>query len=52
MQVCLPAGCVDAIRIALVDECTDAPIAGATNGYLFNCFRSLELTSNIEDGSS
>lgn len=50
MQVCLPAGCVDAIRIALVDECTDEPIAGANNGYLFNCFRGLELTSNIEDG--
>jgi hypothetical protein len=49
-QVCLPAGCVDAIRIALVDECTDEPIAGATSGYVFNCFRSLELTSNIEEG--
>lgn len=51
MQVCLPAGCIDAIRIALVDECTDAPIAGASNGYLFNCFRNLELTSNIEEGA-
>lgn len=51
MQVCLPAGCVDAIRIALVDECTDIPKTGPNNGYLFNCFRSLELTSNIEDGN-
>ena len=49
-QVCLPAGCVDAIRIALVDECTDAPVEGATNGYVFNCFRNLEMTKNIEDG--
>lgn len=49
-QVCLPAGCIDAVRVALVDECTDAPIAGASNGYLFNCFRNLTLTSNNEDG--
>lgn len=49
-QVCLPAGCVDAIRVSLVDQCTDEPIPGLTSGYLFNCFRSLELTSNIEEG--
>jgi hypothetical protein len=49
-QVCLPAGCIDAIRVARIDECTDAAIPGASNGYVFNCFRSLELTSNIEDG--
>lgn len=49
-QVCLPAGCVDAIRIALVDECTDAPLAGTNNGYVFNCFRNLVMTKNIEDG--
>ncbi len=49
-QVCLPAGCIDAIRIAKIDECTDEPVVGANNGYVFNCFRSLELTSNIEDG--
>jgi len=48
-QVCLPAGCIDAVRIALIDECTDAAVPGP-NGYVFNCFRSLELTANIEDG--
>ncbi len=50
MQVCLPAGPIDAIRIALIDECTDEAVAGATNGYLFNCFRNTELSSNVEDG--
>lgn len=50
MQVCLPAGPIDAIRVARIDECTDEAIAGANNGYLFNCFRNTELTSNIEDG--
>lgn len=49
-QVCLPAGCIDAIRVALVDECTDRPVPGTASGYVFNCFRSLELTTNIEDG--
>ncbi len=49
-QVCLPAGPIDAIRIALVDECTDAPVAGASNGYVFNCFRDVVMTANIEDG--
>lgn len=50
MQVCLPAGCIDAIRVSRVDDCTDLPIPGTNAGYLFNCFRALELTSNIEDG--
>jgi len=49
-QSCLPAGCIDAIRIALVDNCTDIPVAGATNGYLFNCFRNITMTENNEDG--
>jgi len=49
-QVCLPAGCIDAVRVSLVDQCTDTAIVGVNNGYVFNCFRSLELTSNIEDG--
>lgn len=49
-QVCLPAGCIDAVRVARIDECTDEAVAGASNGYVFNCFRSLELTSNVEDG--
>ena len=50
MQVCLPAGPIDAIRFALIDECTDIPIPGATTGYVFNCFRNLELTTNVEEG--
>lgn len=49
-QVCLPAGCIDAIRVAVIDDCTDEAAPGLTNGYVFNCFRSLELTTNVEDG--
>ena len=51
-QTCLPAGSIDAMRIALVDRCTDAPISGATNGYLFNCFRNISMTENIEEGDA
>lgn len=49
-QQCLPAGAIDAIRVALVDQCTDIPVAGASNGYVFNCFRNISITRNIEDG--
>jgi hypothetical protein len=50
MQVCLPAGPIDAIRVAQIDECTDLPIPGTCRGYLFNCFRNTELTTNVEEG--
>lgn len=49
-QVCLPAGCVDAIRFAKLDDCTDEPQAGASNGYVVNCIRNVTLTPNIEEG--
>lgn len=49
-QSCLPAGSIDAIRVALVDKCTDIPVAGASNGYLFNCHRNITMTENIEEG--
>jgi hypothetical protein len=49
-QICLPAGCVDAVRIALVDECTGVPVAGASNGYILNCVRNVTLTPNVTEG--
>lgn len=49
-QVCLPAAAVDAIRIALVDDCTGAKIPGLNNGYLANCFRNLTITKNMDEG--
>lgn len=41
---------MDAIRIALIDECADTAVPGANSGYVFNCFRNLSITKNIEDG--
>lgn len=49
-QTCLPAGCIDAIRFALLDDCSDAPVAGANNGYIVNCVRNVTFTPNIEEG--
>lgn len=49
-QVCKPAGCVDAMRFALVDDCSDAPVAGANNGYIVNCVRNVLWTTNNEEG--
>lgn len=49
-QVCKPAGCIDAIRVARIDSCSDAPEAGASNGYIVNCMRNITTTSNIEEG--
>lgn len=49
-QICLPAGCVDAIRVALIDECTGARVLGATNGYVLNCIRNVTLTPNVTEG--
>lgn len=50
-QFCLPAGCIDAIRVSRVDQCSDLPVPGTTSGYIFNCFRNVELTKNIEEGA-
>lgn len=50
MQACLPAGCIDAIRVSVVDDCTELAECGPSKGYIFNCFRNLELTTNNEEG--
>jgi len=49
-QLCLPAGCVEAIRFAIVDECSGAPVAGASNGYVVDCIRNVSWTTNVEEG--
>src|SRR3990172_11774916 len=49
-QVCLPSGCIDALRFALLDDCTDAPVNGPLNGYIVNCVRNIVLTPNVEEG--
>lgn len=49
-QICLPAGCVDAVRFALIDPCTGTAVAGATNGYILNCVRNVTITPNVTEG--
>src|SRR3990172_4021239 len=48
-QVCRPAKCVVAGRIALLDQCTAAPVAGAMNGYAFGCIIEPNWTPELED---
>lgn len=49
-QVCRPAKCIEAIRVALLDECTLAPVPGALNGYAMGCIIDPNWTPEVEEG--
>ena len=49
-QICLPAGCVDAVRFSLIDACTGEAVAGASNGYIATCIKDVTLTPNVTEG--
>lgn len=49
-QVCRPAMCIEAIRVALLDQCTFQPVAGALNGYAMGCIIEPNFTPEIEEG--
>ena len=49
-QVCRPAKCIEAIRVALIDQCTFAPVPGAMNGYAMGCLRDVSWTPDVEAG--
>lgn len=50
MQVCRPAKCIEAARVALLDQCTLEPVPGALNGYTFGCIIEPNWTPEIEEG--
>lgn len=50
MQVCRPAKCIEAIRVALLDECTKLPVPGALNGYAMGCIIDPDWSPEIEEG--
>lgn len=50
-QICAPKGCYVLARVFTVDQCTFAPVEGVANGYAFECFRNVEITPNVTDGS-
>ncbi|MFD8774475.1 hypothetical protein [Streptomyces sp. NPDC059916] len=39
----------DVIRVTRVDSC-GRPVAGEDNGYVFDCFATLAMNPNVEDG--
>jgi hypothetical protein len=49
-QVCRPAKCIEAIRVAKLDDCTLAPVPGALNGYAMGCIIEPNWTPEVEEG--
>ena len=49
-EVCRPAKCIEAIRVALIDQCTLAPVPGPLNGYSMGCIIDPNWTPEIEAG--
>jgi len=49
-QVCRPAKCIEAIRVALVDDCCENPVPGPLNGYVMGCIIEPNWTPEIEEG--
>src|SRR3990172_5155756 len=49
-QVCRPAKCIEAIRVALLDSCTFDPICGPLKGYAMGCIIEPEWSPEIEEG--
>lgn len=49
-EVCRPAKCIEAIRIALLDQCTLEPLAGPLNGYAMGCIIEPDFGPEIEEG--
>lgn len=51
-QTCYSAGCVSVGRVALVDDCTNVPVAGANNGYAFGGITAVTWEPVVEDGET
>lgn len=50
MQTCRPAKCIEAVRVALLDQCTLAPVPGLLNGYAMGCIIDPSFGPEIEEG--
>lgn len=49
-QVCRPAKCIEAIRVATINQCTFLPVAGPMNGYAMGCIIEPDWSPEIEEG--
>lgn len=50
-QTCRPAKCVEAVRLALLDQCTLEPLPGVQNGAVFGCVIDPDWDPDIEEGA-
>lgn len=49
---CLTLGCPEAVRLALQDPCTGAPIPGLCNGAVLTCLRNWTIEPIVEEGEA
>lgn len=49
-EVCRPAKCIEAIRVALLGDCCGPPIPGPLNGYAMGCIIDPDWSPEIEEG--
>lgn len=49
-QVCRPAKCIEAIRVALLDQCGITPQDGPLRGYAMGCIIDADWSPEIEEG--
>jgi len=49
-EICRPAKCIEAIRVALLDQCTLLPVPGDMNGYAMGCLIEPNWTPEVEEG--
>ena len=49
-QICRPAKCIEAIRVALLGDCCTDPQPGPLNGYAMGCIIEPDWSPEIEEG--
>jgi len=49
-QECRPAKCIEAIRVAKLDQCTFAPVEGPLNAYAMGCIIDPAWSEEVEEG--
>lgn len=48
-ETCVKIGCPEVIRLSRQDDCTGAPVPGASNAHVLRCTRNAALTKNLRD---
>lgn len=51
-EKCVNIGCPEVIRLALQDQCTGKPVAGAGNGMVMRCLRNVTIEARVRDAET